>query len=242
MAPRKFPDSFIPALQNEAEFEKWRKSDPTYRESDDDISWGQLGNKDFATEFTEGFGPHIWQHSVERMKQNKGKLKIVSFGGGELLALLDLRELLMNEAQREKLEPKIKIVEFSLTKKLANKSLKATGYDGLVESGELELHMGPLQVRDLGAAEGADVELSRYGPFHHEPYDQYLVELVEKAAVRLAPGGKAFFHAARSRPEQVLTGIKQALDQNKFLVEYRAPNEAGKPPLPHYEITRLENK
>lgn len=188
--PKKpMPESVLPSLRNKALI-RGQEGGKNQVEGTD-YGWGYAGYDGYKQEIGSFFGQEVFDFCLKRLIENKGKLKIVSFGGGELISLLQLRMGLINDAEKQGVEAEIKIVDYALSRELALEGLERTGNLNLLADGSIMLKPGKLELRQIKDAEGADVMLSRRGPF--EKVAAFLeTELIQKAVVKLAPGGIAY--------------------------------------------------
>ncbi len=188
----KLPDSTIPSLKaDRAIFSQWidaiRRSHSSIRAD----SWHFAGDRGYQDEFESLFGESLLRHCSSRL-QEKQNLKIVSFGGGDMKGVLELRELLKQQVPMAD----ISIVEFALTKEPAIHAFEdslATVAD--YRSGKLRAHGGFLEIREIEDAHDADVMVSVNGPFFHQGSGDIVDDLVMKVSRRLAPSGRAFLHS-----------------------------------------------
>lgn len=228
------PESFIPSLRDEASFNEWRRRNmkPAWKAGTRPLlrfeNWGAEGARSMEAEF-EPFLAQLLEHCTDRLQAKDGQLKIVTFGAGMLRGILELRQWLLEWARESGLQdPHISLVDFSLTKILAKEGIRREEVERLLQSGDLELHIGPLEVRSIAAADQADVMISAYGPFVHADDHIQVIELVEKAALRLAPKGKAFLQVYVGKPERDAVIIPATLRRDlgqTFIVEMKSANE-----------------
>lgn len=228
------PESTILSLKSPETFKKWHESKTRTKESysEDALkreAWLFNGDRSFEDEFGN-LSADVLICGKKLIKQNRDVIKIVSFGGGSLRGVIELREQLMEYAQTLKSAPHIQIEDFSLTKKLGLQGLEDAGKTDLLKNGVIRLHIGPIELRGLKDAYGADIEVSAKGPFYHSHDPTQLVEIVVKAAQTLASNGKAFFetafygHPDLDRP--MIDQVKEFLG-SEFIVEARPGKNGG---------------
>lgn len=208
---KELPKSSIPSLRGSSEWEYWLEKKRTDKKKDvadpdsTGAKWVFRGEAGYEAEFG-AFAEAARRHCETAMQRNHGRVKIVSFGGGMMRGMLDLREKLIRFADQMNLTPQLSFVDYSLTKTLGKTGLAEAEMSSLLVDGTMKLHIGPIELRDLSDAEGADCMLSAKGGFFHALYPHHLHELVVKTSHFLAPKGKAFL-------EVILTGRQQEDDQ-----------------------------
>ena len=215
------PDTAIPALRNPSIYEAWK------REQDNNSGfvvddWSHTGDIGYSEEIERLFGADVLDHCVKKLRDNNGELKIVSFGGGKLKGVVEMKNKLEKICKRMGLEPTVTIVDYALKSELAKSGLKEMGQEDLLASGVVKLHEGCLEIVNISDAENADVMISREGPFMHCPIDDVLYDLLAKVAPRLSKGSKAFLELMKidrgQEREKVIARVSQSLGSN-FIVD-----------------------
>lgn len=232
------PESVLPSLRNKALIRG--QEGGKNQVEDTDYGWGYAGYDGYKQEIGNFFGQEVFDFCLKRLIENKGKLKIVSFGGGELISLLQLRMWLISDAEKRGINADIKIVDYALSRDLALEGLDRTGHNNLLADGSIILKPGKLEFRQIKDAEGADIMLSRRGPF--EKVEKFLeTELIQKAVVKLAPGGIAYLEVKniKANGEKVIAD-KLGNDFTVIPVTKIGPrtSESGC----YYKINRQEQK
>ncbi len=193
--PERLPPTAIPVLQEPGELERWHEQ-VRYNLRDRGDEWPKGGDGGYNQEIERHFGPAVIEHCTEVLKRKKGDLKIVSLGGGQLAAILELRARLELMARELGLTPNITIVENALTKGPALKGLHQKDAQHLVEDGTVTIVMGTFEVVDTEKMQNADLMLSVDGVFTKALNFKHELQMFVKSARCLAPGGKTFFQFA----------------------------------------------
>ncbi|MBU1167523.1 hypothetical protein KKC60_03915 [Patescibacteria group bacterium] len=154
------------------------------------------------------FGQSLLERSQDVLLNNNGRVKIVSFGGGELKGVFELKQILENKAKELNLPSEITIADYSLTKDPGQKGARESGLQHQIGS-SVRLRGGFLEIIDIEDAKDADVMISTKGPFEKSGIELNHA-LAKKVALKLAPGGRTFLEAA-------LIGIPEEEDFSKKL-------------------------
>ncbi|GEM_PF-2384466 len=196
---KKYPDSFIPSLREKEKLTEWFKHYPYSSginlKTIDGDNWIKQGKDTFSEEITDqDIENKLFEFCLERLWTNMGVLVIVSFGGGFMYGMLDLRERLMKKGKELGMDQvDVRIVDYSLTKDLGRKGLEEKEKKSLLTEGYVKLNGGPLELKNIDAMPPADFMFSVLGPFFHAYSLVHTKEMIEKVASRLKKGGQAFF-------------------------------------------------
>ncbi len=163
-----------------------------------DESWVYDGYDSVETEFGEKLLNEIVCFALDRIKERDGQLNLVSLGGAHLVGVLGLRELIrekFGEISEDK-KPKIKLVDYSLTKNLGKRGLVHAEKEG-IDTSDVVLRAGPFHVKRIYPEDKkADLIVSNFGPTHHERRSPHITQLFVKIATMLDTGGRAYIEEA----------------------------------------------